>query len=156
MFAGLLWKKKRDRSECCRMGRSASPCCSYVAAAGLLPLCSPVQCWAGTCSLSAPVPASSGAGRVLAVLTLGPCLTVLVDSSLQPLTAPPPISPTVTLLKGFKQKIKSPVQAILLFSSPVLFSRRAKCPTFVAPANLKLKMIVRLKHADAYRRACPL
>lgn len=34
MFAGLLQKKRRDRSECCRMGNSASPFCSYVAAAG--------------------------------------------------------------------------------------------------------------------------
>lgn len=103
IFAGLLQKKRRDKSQCYKMGRYSSPCCSCVAATG---------CPVFACVVPRVVPlllglAISGTSRLLAVVTLGLCLPILVGSLMQPLSAPHIMSPIITLFKGLKQKIKA-------------------------------------------------
>lgn len=85
------------------MGRSASPCCSCVAATRHLVF---------ACVVPHVVPlvlgpAIYGTRRLLAVITLGLCLPILGDSLMQPLSALCAISSIITLLNCFKQKIKA-------------------------------------------------
>lgn len=138
LFAGLLQKKRRDKSQCYKIGRSASPCCSCVAAVGRPVFACVVPNVYCQCSAQ---PSLGPSGCLLWSPWGFPHWCV-------PWCSPLLLSMSSLLLSLFNKpfnkvlrKNKSPLQLILLFASTRLLSRRAKCPKFLAPANITFEMM---------------